>query len=229
VSSADPWRVVDPRQAPPLAPGRVVVWRIPLPWSACEEWDVTLPACDVERLAGLTHPSVRARHLHTRVLLRTLRARYTGINPVEQREVTGAHGKPGCVSGRVCFNLSHTDDAALLAFASDGEVGVDIETTARTRRIEPLAERYFHPQERAFLRDQGNDPATFLRIWTAKEALLKAAGLGITVELAEMDVTPALGGGEWQGFGLTPVPVELPRVGHLAVSAGQIDWYSPLV
>jgi 4'-phosphopantetheinyl transferase len=226
VSSADPWSILDPRLAPSLAPGRVAVWRIPLPWSACENWNITLPACDGARLASLNHPAVRARHLHTRVLLRTLRERYSGIVPAEQREVTGAHGKPGCSSGRLHFNLSHTEDAALLAFSADGEVGVDIETTGRARRVEPLAERYFHPQERAFLHEGGNDPVTFLRIWTAKEALLKAAGLGITVELAEMDSTAALAGGGWQGFRLTRVPLATPWVGHLAWRSTSVDWFS---
>lgn len=221
------WQVLDPRQAAPLVPGRVAVWRIPLPWTACEDWSVTLPASDGARLASLNHPAVRARHLHTRVLLRTLRARYTGIGPADQSEVTGPHGKPGCASGHLCFNLSHTDDAALLAFSTGGEIGVDIETTSRARRFEPLAERFFHPQERALLRDAGDSPLTFLRVWTAKEALLKAVGLGLTVELAEMNVTPALEGGDWQGYTLTRVPLELPWVGHVAVPAGQIDWFSP--
>lgn len=227
MSLAEPWRVVDPRLAAPLAPGRVAVWRIPLPWSACEDWQVVLPPGDHARLAALNHPVARARHLHTRVLLRVLRERYTGIAAGEQREVTGVHGKPACPSGCLHYNLSHTDDAALLAFSTDGELGVDIETTARARRIEPLARRFFHPEERAFLRDGGNDPETFLRIWTAKEALLKAAGLGITVELADLDVTPALAGGSWQGFGLMRAPLVLPWVGHLAVREAQADWFSP--
>lgn len=94
----------------------------------------------------------------------------------------GQHGKPFLseLDSPFPFNLSHSEDLAALAI-SDQEVGVDVE------RMEPLsrevAEMFFSPEEVTAL-DATPEEArmnAFYRCWTAKEAVLKAIGSGLTL------------------------------------------------
>lgn len=80
---------------------------------------------------------------------------------------------------------SHSHGRLLLAYGEHGWVGVDVES--RIRRIDPLrvARRYFAAEEIAALQSRDGDarqPA-FLRLWCAKEAVLKAHGGGIAFGL----------------------------------------------
>lgn len=133
------------------------------------------------------------RYVVGRHLLRRLLARRTGRAPAEVTLDEGAHGKPGCSdAGAGAFNLSHADATALLAFAPAGAaaVGVDLEPLAAMPDADALAATLFTDAERAALallpppaRDAG-----FLRIWTRKEACLKALGCGLSIEPARVHV-----------------------------------------
>ncbi len=95
--------------------------------------------------------------------------------------------KPRLVSPKgLFFNLSHSDERTVLAL-SDGEVGVDIQ------QVKPgdmrLATRFFSPEECETLRAAGEDAtALFYRLWTVKEAYLKALGTGLTRPLSSFTV-----------------------------------------
>jgi len=67
-----------------------------------------------------------------------------------------------------------------------GPCGVDVERS-RTRLSEhSIAERFFCPREVEWLRKTQNG---FLRLWTMKEAVIKAVGRGLSVPLSDVDVT----------------------------------------
>jgi 4'-phosphopantetheinyl transferase len=110
----------------------------------------------------------------------------SGAPPVER----GTHGKPrfSAPFDTLGFNWSHSGDVALFAIGrgpSAFEVGVDVERVkARARAIE-LANRFFAADETEALRALGPDDllAGFLRLWTAKEAVLKAHGGGLSYGL----------------------------------------------
>lgn len=100
-----------------------------------------------------------------------------------------AHGKPELVvpvaaAVRLRFNLTHTPGLVGVAVTAGAAVGLDAESTARRTRGEPLrlARRRFAAPEVAALEAAG-DPAAraalFLRLWTLKEAYVKAVGRGI--------------------------------------------------
>jgi 4'-phosphopantetheinyl transferase len=83
------------------------------------------------------------------------------------------------------FNLSSSDDTALLAVAWNREIGVDVEKIRAERDCMGIAERFFSPWEAAALRrlpDQQRVPA-FYRCWTRKEAYVKATGEGMFLPL----------------------------------------------
>jgi 4'-phosphopantetheinyl transferase len=89
-------------------------------------------------------------------------------------------GKPYLRSGP-SFNLSHSGHLVVLAFGHEGRVGVDVEQVRPLRDLGGLARASFAKDEiDALLALPGDEqiPA-FFRIWTRKEAMLKALGCGL--------------------------------------------------
>lgn len=100
--------------------------------------------------------------------------------------VRNEHGKPLAEgSGYPFFNISHAGPLLALAFARDAEMGVDIESRARVTASSELAARFFTASEAAHLArlDQALRAESFLRLWTCKEAVLKAMGQGLSFGL----------------------------------------------
>ena len=96
-----------------------------------------------------------------------------------------ARGRPRLPPGHGDIGWSHSGDALLLAWVPTGVVGVDIEPRARRVPALRIARRYFADDEVAALAalpDVARDDA-FLRLWCAKEAVLKAHGHGLAFGL----------------------------------------------
>jgi 4'-phosphopantetheinyl transferase len=141
---------------------------------------------------------------------------------------TGAHGKPALAAGGLDFNLSHSGSAAVVALAHGVEVGVDLESPGRPRPHAELARRFFCEREAQAIE---NTPETlretaFLRLWTAKEAVLKALGRGLAFGLDKLEfeaaaTPPALlridaAGGAAALWHLHALSLPSPWLGHLA-------------
>ncbi len=170
-----------------LAEGAVHVWRVDL--TAVP--DEILELLDgEERARGERLASKRDSRLwmSSRGVLRALVGRYVQRDASTLRFATGAHGKPELMppSGReprprLSFNLSHSGQLALYAFAATGSIGVDVEVPRRPIDEVALAARAFGPAEAQRL--EGLDPAErrseFLRAWVRHEAGLKRRGTGI--------------------------------------------------
>jgi len=85
------------------------------------------------------------------------------------------NGKP-VVSGGKYFSISHSGSYVVVAFSND-EIGVDIELQ-KSIPIDELL-HHFHPEEVRFICGQSDKQEAFHRIWTRKEAFLKAKGTGL--------------------------------------------------
>ncbi len=82
-------------------------------------------------------------------------------------------------------NWSHSGEHLLVACGEHQQIGCDLERIRPRPNARALARRFFHPAERSWL-ETLPDPAaeaTFLRLWCAKEALLKAHGHGLSFGL----------------------------------------------
>jgi 4'-phosphopantetheinyl transferase len=77
--------------------------------------------------------------------------------------------------------LSHAHDRALIAVSNAQEVGVDLELVRPDVEVANLSERFFTRSEHAAIMQTNEEhrATTFFRYWVAKEALLKAQGIGL--------------------------------------------------
>jgi len=83
------------------------------------------------------------------------------------------HGKPQ-IPGDWDFNISHSGDIVTCAISQTGRIGIDVE---RHRELEPQRfKRYFSTDALAWM---GHDAKRFIQLWTQKEAIIKASGVGL--------------------------------------------------
>lgn len=133
----------------------------------------------------------------SRSLLREALAVHTGDSGLAGELISairkGEHGKP-YIDGFSCFSVSHTGN--IWAVLIDGrDCGLDIQL-AKTVNTASLADRWFAPEDARIISDLGRtDEAAaaqeFFRLWTRREALVKALG-GSVYESG----LPAVSGGE---------------------------------
>lgn len=152
------------------------------------------------RAARLRAPAAQRRFVVAHALARLALSRAAGVPPESWSFRTGPHGKPevdGPPAGAgLRFNLSDTEGLVACAVARDLDVGVDAEAGARLRDPLALAQRFFAPGEVAALRSlaEAERRAAFLDLWSLKEALLKAVGVGIPGRLARVAFELGAGG-----------------------------------
>jgi len=92
------------------------------------------------------------------------------------------------------FNLSHTEDIALLAVSSGLDVGIDIENRQRNSDWQGIARRFCTPEEQEALFSSGSmdeQREAFFDLWTRKEAYIKALGSGLALSPTQFSLTVA--------------------------------------
>lgn len=106
----------------------------------------------------------------------------------DQDLVKTAWGKPYLSAyPTFAFNQSHSHKHyALASSKQQADIGVDVEDLDRVVRFDALAQHAFHADEYALWQAHDCDPELWFKIWTAKEAILKASGLGIRLSLNQL-------------------------------------------
>lgn len=104
--------------------------------------------------------------------------------------------KPYIKGYHLDFNLSHSDVffAYVIASSNKMKVGIDIEKIKKME-INSIVDEYMHPQEKEYIYSAKMDfdkRIRFYEIWTRKEAYLKLFGVGITVALENINVSPQI-------------------------------------
>jgi 4'-phosphopantetheinyl transferase len=135
----------------------------------------------------------RKRYIVVHGILRMILGRYLGLEPSQLVFSHGLHGKPALVpvgaGTRLQFNLSHSHELALYGVSRNFLIGIDLERINNRIDREALAKRFFSPCEYAAIRSLPGDQKeqAFFKIWTIKEAYLKATGQGLG-KLKEVEV-----------------------------------------
>lgn len=135
----------------------------------------------------------RARLIVARGGLRRILSSYCSVPPHSIEFQTGSHGKPALLkpSVELEFNISHSGDYVIIAVTSGVACGVDIEWRRASTEEAAIAASFFCDREVEWL---SRIEAGFLRLWTAKEAVIKAVGRGLSIPLCEFDLTDVVEG-----------------------------------
>lgn len=195
-------------------PDTVHLYWIPLVAPPGTPYSLLLPPSEATRAARFHLAEHRYRWLLSRIALRRILALHTGIGAAEIELIYSDHGKPSLHGGGLYFNLSHSEDVALLAICGQREVGVDIERYRELSDLADLARMVFSERERnewACLKG-AERIAAFYRIWTRKEAYIKGRGLGLAIPLDTFDVS------------LTTEPLPLLRAVRDGTSPRSEEW-----
>jgi 4'-phosphopantetheinyl transferase len=210
----------------PALPANVIhIWRLrPADRLAMDEYLTCLQPDERERARRLLFPADQQQSIASRATLRLLLAHYAGAEqPCDLRLAYGEQGKPCLANSDLRFNLSHTRDLALFAFAREIDLGIDVENLQPSDDLDAVAEQNFARQERDALLavPQGERVPAFYRCWTRKEALLKAEGSGLfraldsfTVSLLAGEPARVLAGPE--GWDLRDIEVAPHAVAAIA-------------
>ena len=171
-----------------LASNTIHLWGIALDGSQrwlerCTGW---LDEGERHRAARLVREDLRQRYVLAHGGLRAVLSRYLGVTPDAVSLDRSATGKPSLtreLRGRsaIMFNLSHAHNRALIAVSQAQEVGVDLECVRPEVEVTKLSKRYFTRSEHTAIMEAPEEQraARFFRYWVAKEALLKAQGIGL--------------------------------------------------
>ncbi len=202
-----------------ISPGTVHLW-----WARVSEAEPhldrlrrTLNSDETERAARFRVEDARQRFIVARAVLRSVLGRATGVDPADLVFVYGEHGKPRLPAGGPSFNVSDSGDFVVVALAS-ADLGVDAEVVRPLARREQLARRICTQREFEAIESipEAERDASILRLWTCKEAALKAVGTGLSggVRNVEIDLRPDAPPrlhrlcGEIDGWTLLPVTLE---------------------
>ncbi len=116
------------------------------------------------------------------------------------------HGKPfGLVDGSaapVSFNVTHSGKHGLIAFAPQGRLGVDVEERGDRIDLDGVSELVFGPDEQAGFAsvNECEKRHLFFKLWTLKEALIKALGTGFSLDPSRFDIPPEMRRGARKGI-----------------------------
>ena len=150
---------------------------------------------------GRFHAARDARdYAAAHALLRTVLSRDGERAPGSWRFHRTEHGKPRLIDQgrfRASFSLSHTHGMVACAVTKDADVGIDVECVDREVNAAAIAARFFAPAEARLLMhlDADSRRARFFDLWTLKEALVKALGVGLARPLASLAFTVDAAGG----------------------------------
>ena len=221
----------------------VQVWALTLEGDEAERAGCrsVLSAAERDRAERFRFDALRASYELSHGMLRYILGSLCDVEPAAVDFIHGEHGKPALSPecqprhAPLSFNLSHSHRRALVAVSTGREVGIDIEQIDTRTSALSIADSYFCAPELAAIQSapEGETHDMFFRYWTAKEAVLKAQGCGLTVPLHSFCVVfdpdfrrahaetsdrsrfPA----DWQ---VVTLPIESGW--HAAVAAGLPEW-----
>lgn len=164
-----------------------------------------LSDAEQSRWKRFLHPAPASRYALCRAALRSILCHWLDCGNDELVIAQDDLGKPFALLGdksvRVSFSVSHSGGHGLIALARQGRVGVDVEELNTPRGLELLIDSVLSPGERACVSSGNRTERTrdFLRLWTMKEALIKALGTGLSLDMSAFEVPAGMRQGAARG------------------------------
>ncbi len=185
-----------------LKKGEVHLWLVSLkPTQSVLDFIVPLLAPEeADRAARFYQTRDCQRFILARGLLRIILGRYLRSKSESLLFSYSQKGKPELSKPitKLNFNLSHSQGYVLYAIGEYREIGIDLEYIKEIEAME-IARRFFNSQDCQYLEESINPQDMFFKLWTAKEAYLKAIGQGIASGLDQVSLTI-----DQNGFYLNP-------------------------
>jgi len=165
----------------------------------------SLDGTEQRRRDRFLHDSPKRRFTLCRAALRSVLCRMLGCRNEHLAFEASKHGKPfALVRGRpvpINFNVSHSGLHGLIALAPAGRIGVDVEERAPHRNLDELIAAVFGPgEQREIAEVRGSERLhLFFRLWTMKEALSKAHGMGLSLDVSRFEIPQDMRAGATSG------------------------------
>ncbi|MCY3608244.1 MAG: 4'-phosphopantetheinyl transferase superfamily protein [Acidimicrobiaceae bacterium] len=153
-----------------------------------------LDPAERQRADQFRHGGAKRQYVLCRSALRSLLCDALSCRNEQLAFRASKHGKPSAFVGgsksAFGFNVSHGGRHGLIALAPDGTVGVDVEERSAPRNLDVLVDTVLSPGERAEVMAAAGDEKLrlFLNLWTMKEALSKARGVGMSMDVSGFEI-----------------------------------------
>jgi 4'-phosphopantetheinyl transferase len=153
-------------------------------------WLVVLDDSEIRRADNFFHQSDRLTFVAAHALKRMALAQAVpGTSAKTLRFVADSFGKPFLAGeSALQFNLSHTAGLVALALSFHAPVGIDVETLGSPSVSRDLMQSVLTSVERDTVDRAADWERAFLDLWTAKEAVIKAEGKGLSLPLSEIEI-----------------------------------------
>ncbi len=194
-----PWQSVRQKQFTDLchlSENDVHVWLLDISAAGYRERDflITLDANERERAGGYRFPDDRTRFITRRVLQRMILGAYLSVSPQQVKFRHAAGAKPQLYNDNKTaleFNLSFSQNEALLAISKNTVLGVDLEQPQAGRALDLVAKENFTENEHELFHGKVGPEwlQVFYVLWTRKEAMLKAIGQGLSLSPLLLETT----------------------------------------
>ena len=134
----------------------------------------------------------RDKFFFYRTSLRKILSLYLSVNPQEIIFEYGEFGKPRVLNNvaSIEFNLSHSGNLGIVGITKKLVIGVDVEILNSLDNLNAIVQQYFSkyewkkfrifPEQKKFI--------YFYRLWTCKEAYIKALGAGLSYPLDKFSI-----------------------------------------
>jgi 4'-phosphopantetheinyl transferase len=184
----------DPSPTPETRPATVDVWRahLALPPDELSRISDCLDEAERQRAARFRFARDRDRFRAARGLLRHILAPYLNTAPGRIRFGYTPEGKPFLLEHPdIHFNLSHADEVLVVGVARGRELGVDVERMFSEAVMAQVSGAVLSNPERLVIGglSAAERREWFVRLWTRKEAYIKADGRGMSLRLEGIDVS----------------------------------------
>lgn len=187
------------------------------------------------RLRQFVHTGARRRYIMCRAATRAVLCDRLDCRNEQLSFGASRYGKPFALLDRrpasISFNVSHSGSHGLVGIAPRGRLGVDIEERTLRYNLDPLVEYVLGPNEQASLalESETGKAHLFFKLWTIKEALLKALGTGFHLDISQFEVPSTIRTGSEGTFRFPHMPAVKWHVEYLgndeyaAATAHEID------
>jgi len=138
--------------------------------------------------------------------LHSVLAYYIDCDADEIEFTQGEFGKPSLIQQQnphnIQFNLSHSNNIAMLAVCKQHSLGIDVEYAERKTDWAGISKRFFtkNEQQQLFSLKEDEQKKAFFQIWTRKEAHMKVTAKGLYLSPTEFEVSVPPAAAEFIGY-----------------------------